>query len=108
MGGWVHESWRDTFSPSGLVQRRELGYASRQVSAIEINGTYYRAQRPATYAEWRDETPEDFVFSAKAPRRIVNSRKLAGTGTQIEDFIGGAEKRNSAAAVELLRRLGGS
>lgn len=89
IGGWVYESWRDSFYPPGLVQRRELEYASRQVSAIEINGTYYSVQRPATYAKWRDETPEDFLFSAKAPRRIMASRALADTGTQIEDFIGG-------------------
>lgn len=89
IGGWVYESWRDSFYPPGLVQRRELEYASRQVSAIEINGTYYSVQRPATYAKWRDETPDDFVFSAKAPRRIMTSHALADTGTQIEDFIGG-------------------
>ncbi len=89
IGGWVYESWRDSFYPPGLVQRRELEYASRQVSAIEINGTYYSVQRSATYARWRDETPADFVFSAKAPRRIMASHGRAGTGSQIEDFIGG-------------------
>ncbi|MGN5516544.1 DUF72 domain-containing protein [Xanthomonas hortorum pv. gardneri] len=75
--------------PQGLVQRRELEYASRHVTAIEINGTYYGAQKPATYAKWRDEVPPGFVFSAKAPRRITQSRKLAGTKAQVEDFIGG-------------------
>ncbi|MEA5124835.1 DUF72 domain-containing protein [Xanthomonas floridensis] len=90
IGGWVYAPWRGgMFYPEGLVQRRELEYASRQVSAIEINGTYYGAQKPATYAKWRDEVPPGFVFSAKAPRRITQSRTLAGTGTQVEDFIGG-------------------
>lgn len=89
IGGWVYESWRDNFYPPGLVQRRELEYASRQVTAIEINGTFYSVQRPATYAKWRDETPDGFVFSAKAPRRIMTARSLADTASQIEDFIGG-------------------
>ncbi len=89
IGGWVYENWRDSFYPPDLVQRRELEYASRQVSAIEINSTFYGVQRPAIYGKWRDETPEDFVFTVKAPRRITNSRALAETGTQIEDFIGG-------------------
>lgn len=89
IGGWTYAPWRDNFYPKGLVQRRELEYASRHVSAIEINGTWYGTQKPATYARWRDETPEGFVFSAKAPRRIMQSRVLARAGPQIEDFLGG-------------------
>jgi len=89
IGGWTYAPWRDNFYPKGLVQRRELEYASRRLSAIEINGTWYGTQKPATYAKWRDETPPGFVFSAKAPKRIMQSRTLAKTGPQIEDFIGG-------------------
>jgi uncharacterized protein YecE (DUF72 family) len=89
IGGWTYAPWRDNFYPKGLVQRRELEYASRHVSAIEINGTYYGTQKPATYAKWRDETPDGFMFSAKAPMRIMQSRSLATTGPQIEDFVGG-------------------
>jgi uncharacterized protein YecE (DUF72 family) len=90
IGGWTYAPWRGgMFYPAGLVQRRELEYASRQLNSIEINGTYYGTQKPATYAKWRDETPEGFVFSAKAPQRIMESRALEKTGPQIEDFIGG-------------------
>ena len=90
IGGWVFAPWRGgMFYPEDLVQRRELEYASRHVTAIEINGTYYGEQKPATYAKWRDETPPHFVFSAKAPKRITQSRKLAGTRPQIERFIEG-------------------
>lgn len=89
IGGWTYVPWRETFYPRGLVQRRELEYASRQLSAIEINGTYYGAQKPATYARWRDETPRGFVFTAKAPKRITQSRALDRTGAQVEDFVGG-------------------
>jgi uncharacterized protein YecE (DUF72 family) len=89
IGGWTFAPWRDNFYPKGLVQRRELEYASRKLTAIEVNGTYYGAQKPATYAKWASETPEGFVFSAKAPMRIMQSRTLARTGPQIEDFLGG-------------------
>lgn len=88
VGGWTFAPWRKDFYPVGLVQRRELEYASRQLTAIEINGTFYRAQKAATYARWRDETPEGFVFSAKAPMRIVQSRVLAETGAQVAAFLG--------------------
>ena len=89
IGGWTYAPWRDTFYPKGLVQRRELAFASRMLSAIEINGTWYRAQTPATYARWRDATPPGFLFSVKAPRRITQSRELAKTGAQVVDFVGG-------------------
>ncbi len=98
IGGWTYVPWRNNFYPAGLVQRRELEFASRHVTAIEINGTYYGTQKPATYAKWRDETPEGFLFSAKAPKRIMASRILAKTGPQIDDFIGGI--------AELGRKLG--
>ena len=89
IGGWTYAPWRDNFYPKGLVQRRELEYASRHVTSIEINGTYYGTQKPATYAKWRDEAPDGFVFSAKAPMRIMQSRSLAKTGPQVEDFVYG-------------------
>ena len=89
IGGWTFAPWRDNFYPKGLVQRRELEYASRKLTAIEINGTYYGTQKPATYAKWAAETPEGFLFSAKAPMRIMQSRSLEKTGPQIDDFLGG-------------------
>ncbi|MCC8362228.1 DUF72 domain-containing protein [Lysobacter sp. A6] len=89
VGGWTYAPWRETFYPDGLVQRRELEYASRRLSAIEINGTYYSAQKPDTYARWRDETPDGFVFTAKAPMRIVQAKVLANTLGQVEAFVGG-------------------
>lgn len=77
IGGWVYPDWRDNFYPAGLVQRKELEYASRQLHAIEINSTYYRAQPPATYAKWAAQTPAGFVFSLKAPKLIVQRASLA-------------------------------
>jgi uncharacterized protein YecE (DUF72 family) len=88
IGGWTYVPWRDNFYPKGLVQRRELEYASRHVNSIEVNGTWYGAQKPATYAKWRDETPDGFVFSAKAPMRITMARVLANTGAQVDAFVG--------------------
>ena len=88
IGGWVYAPWRNNFYPQGLAQKRELEHASRHVTAIEVNGTWYGAQKSATYARWRDETPDGFVFSAKAPQRITMSRTLAKTGGAIDDFLG--------------------
>jgi uncharacterized protein YecE (DUF72 family) len=90
MGGWVFAPWRGVFYPDDLVQKRELEYASRHVTAIEINGTYYRAPDAATYRKWAAETPESFVFSVKAPRHIVQTKQLATAGERIERFVEGA------------------
>src|SRR5687768_18279445 len=65
IGGWTFEPWRGTFYPKDLTQKRELEYAGQKLTAIEINGTYYGSQKPESFARWRAETPEGFVFSVK-------------------------------------------
>lgn len=87
IGGWTYAPWRDNFYPAKLPQSQELAYASRQLSAIEVNGTYYSTFKPATFAKWRDETPDDFVFSLKASRFSTNRRVLAEAGESITRFV---------------------
>ncbi|WP_267220688.1 DUF72 domain-containing protein [Dyella silvae] len=89
IGGWNFAPWRNNFYPAGLVQRRELEFASHHLRAIEINGTFYGAQKPATYAKWAAETPEGFVFSLKAPRYITEGKRLADTARGIDGFVFG-------------------
>jgi uncharacterized protein YecE (DUF72 family) len=88
-GGWTYVPWRKNFYPAGLAQRRELEYASRHLTAIEVNGTYYGAQKPASYAAWRAQTPDGFVFSLKAPRYATERKQLASAGKTIKDFVFG-------------------
>lgn len=88
IGGWTYEPWRGTFYPPGLPHARELSYAAGQVTAIEINGTYYRLQSRDSFSRWASETPEDFVFAVKASRHCTNRRILAEAGESISRFIG--------------------
>ncbi len=88
IGGWNFEPWRNNFYPEGLSQAKELNYASRQLTAIEINSTFYGSQKPATFAKWRDDTPDGFMFSLKASRFATNRRVLAEAGESVERFIG--------------------
>jgi uncharacterized protein YecE (DUF72 family) len=87
IGGWTFEPWRDNFFPKGLPHSRELEYTSRQLNAIEVNGTYYGTLKPASFKKWHDETPEDFVFSLKATRYATNRRVLAEAGDSITRFV---------------------
>ncbi len=87
VGGWTYEPWRKNFYPADLPHSRELEYASRQLGAIEINATYYRLQSPASFARWRDTTPDDFVFSLKASRYCTNRRVLGEAGEAIDKFF---------------------
>ena len=89
VGGWVFEPWRGAFFPEGLAQSKELAYASRHLTSIEINGTYYGSQKPASFRKWHDETPDDFVFAVKGPRFATNRKVLAEAGASIERFFGG-------------------
>jgi uncharacterized protein YecE (DUF72 family) len=99
VGGWTYEPWRDNFFPKGLSHSKELEYASRKLTAIEVNGTYYSTFKPTTFAKWRDETPDDFVFSLKANRFATNRKLLATAGESIERFV-------ASGIAELRHKLG--
>jgi uncharacterized protein YecE (DUF72 family) len=87
IGGWTYAPWRGSFYPADLTQKRELEYASRKLNSIEINGTFYGTQRATSFEKWHDETPDDFVFSLKAPRFATHRRVLAEAGDSIERFF---------------------
>lgn len=87
IGGWTYAPWRGTFYPEKLKQAEELQFASRALTAIEINGTFYRTQSAKSFAKWREETPDDFVFSVKGHRAVVNKKVLAEAGEPLAWFL---------------------
>jgi uncharacterized protein YecE (DUF72 family) len=99
IGGWVYPPWRGVFYPPGLPQKGELAYASRRVTAIEINGTFYGAQKPASFRRWHDDTPDDFIFSVKGPRFATHRSDLATASPSIERFF-------ASGVLELRDKLG--
>jgi uncharacterized protein YecE (DUF72 family) len=88
IGGWTFEPWRGVFYPDGLSQKKELEFASRALTSIEINGTYYSTFKPDSWRKWCDETPDGFVFSVKASRFCTNRRVLAEAKDSIAKFLG--------------------
>lgn len=99
IGGWTFEPWRGVFYPEGLVQKRELEYASGKLTSIEVNGTFYGSQKPETFAKWHDETPDGFMFALKGPRFATNRRVLAEAGESVARFL-------ASGVLELKDKLG--
>jgi uncharacterized protein YecE (DUF72 family) len=99
IGGWTFEPWRSSFYPKGLPHAKELAYASERLTSIEVNGTFYRTQTPATFRKWASEVPKGFVFSLKGPRFATNRRVLKEAGDSIKHFL-------NSGVTELGDRLG--
>jgi len=99
IGGWVFAPWRGVFYPEGLPQARELHYASRALTSIEINGTFYGAQKPASFRKWYAETPAEFVFSVKGTRYATHRRDLSESRASVERFF-------TTGVLELGEKLG--
>ncbi|HSD11233.1 MAG TPA: DUF72 domain-containing protein [Candidatus Binatia bacterium] len=87
VSGWRYAGWRGVFYPEGLAHRRELEYASRRMSSLEINGSFYSLQRPERYREWHRATPEGFVFAVKGGRFITHMKKLRDVETPLANFF---------------------
>jgi len=87
ISGWTYAPWRGVFFPKGWPHKRELEYASRQVASIEINGSFYSLQRPASYRAWYAATPEDFVFALKGSRFITHMKRLKDVEKPLANFF---------------------
>jgi uncharacterized protein YecE (DUF72 family) len=87
MAGWVYPAWRGGFYPTGLAQKKELSFAASQVTSIELNGSFYSLQKPSSWQNWRDSTPDEFVFSVKAPRFITHIRRLDDVHEPLANFF---------------------
>src|SRR3954447_4626656 len=99
IGGWTFAPWRGTFYPKGLTHAEELAYAAERLTSIEVNGTFYRSQSPATFRKWASEVPDGFVFSIKGSRFVTNRRVLKEAGESLERFL-------DSGVTELGDRLG--
>ncbi|TWI55471.1 uncharacterized protein YecE (DUF72 family) [Pseudomonas duriflava] len=99
ISGWRYAPWRGVFYPVGLTQNKELRFASRALSTIEINGSFYSLQRPQSYANWYAETGEDFIFSVKGPRYITHILRLKDIEKAMANFL-------ASGIFELKEKLG--
>ena len=87
ISGWRYKGWRGTFYPEKLAQRRELEFAAQHFNTIELNGSFYSLQRPQSFKQWHDETPDDFVFAVKGSRYLTHMLKLTNAETPLANFF---------------------
>lgn len=99
ISGWTYAPWRGVFYPEKLRQKDELAFAASKFKTIEINGTFYGTQSPASFRQWHDATPEDFVFSVKAPRYLTHILRLRDAETPLANFF-------ASGILRLERKLG--
>ena len=85
--GWRYPSWRGVFYPPGLAQRRELAHLAGRMGTVEINGSFYSLQRPASFRAWAAETPDDFVFAVKGSRYLTHLRRLRDVRVPLANFL---------------------
>ncbi len=108
ISGWTYAPWRGSFFPRGLAQKRELAFAAGCVRTIEINGTFYSMQRPASYATWRGQTPDGFVFAVKGPRFITHLKRLKDVVAPTANFFASGVLRLKEKLGPILWQLPGS
>jgi uncharacterized protein YecE (DUF72 family) len=87
IGGWTYPPWRGVFYPDKLPQSKELEYASRQLSAIEINSTFYGRQKPKSWEAWEKKVPDGFQFAIKGSRFCVTRSRLCEGTEGIGNFF---------------------
>jgi uncharacterized protein YecE (DUF72 family) len=87
LSGWRYEGWRGTFYPKKLPQKRELAHIGETFRTVEINGTFYSTQAPTSFARWRDDVPDDFLFAVKCPRFITHMKRLRNVETPLANFF---------------------
>jgi uncharacterized protein YecE (DUF72 family) len=87
ISGWRYKGWRGTFYPEKLAHRREIEVSAQNFTNIELNGSFYSLQRPQSFGQWHDETPDDFIFAVKGSRYLTHMLKLTKAETPLANFF---------------------
>jgi len=80
--GWFYKIWKDDFY-EGVAQKRWLSHYASRFNSVEVNATFYRLQKPATYEKWLGQTPDSFCFTVKGSRFVTHIKRLKDTKDSI-------------------------
>jgi len=85
--GWSYDHWKGPFYPARLAGGQMLAFYAEHFRTAEINSSFYRLPAQATLNRWRECTPADFLFTAKASRYITHMKKLGDPRRSVSAFL---------------------
>jgi uncharacterized protein YecE (DUF72 family) len=101
--GYNYPEWRGSFYPEKFPTSKMLAYYSERFVTVEVNYTFYRIPTPALLEGWANGTPEQFVFTLKAPQRITHHAKLQRVEDLTQTFCRTAATLGSKLGVLLFQ-----
>jgi uncharacterized protein YecE (DUF72 family) len=81
--GWSYDHWDGVLYPPGTPPRDRLAHYVRRFGTVELNASFYRWPRTATFASWRRRLPSGFQLSVKAPRGLTHAKRLYAPETWV-------------------------
>jgi uncharacterized protein YecE (DUF72 family) len=84
--GWSYDHWADVLYPAGLPVSKRLACYVEEFDTVELNASFYRWPRDATFEGWRQRLPEGFTMSVKAHRGLTHYRRLTSPEPWVERF----------------------
>jgi uncharacterized protein YecE (DUF72 family) len=85
--GWSYDHWDGVLYPPGTPPRDRLAHYVRRFDTVELNASFYRWPRTATFASWRRRLPPGFALSVKAPRGLTHAKKLYAPEVWVERIV---------------------
>ncbi len=85
--GFYYEHWRGILYPKALDKSHWFDYFCREFDTVEMNSTFYHLPKAKTLEHWDEKSPEDFLFSFKAPRSITHYKKLHDIHDELLRFL---------------------
>jgi uncharacterized protein YecE (DUF72 family) len=101
--GFSYAQWKGNFYPDKLPAKEMLAYYATQLSAVEINNTFYQAPKESILSSWAAQVPESFRFSLKASRRITHFKRLKEAGEESHYFLNAASTLGHRLGVVLFQ-----
>ena len=101
--GWSYAHWDGVLYPPGLAPRERLSFYARAFATVEVNSSFYRWPRRASFGRWRDASPADFVWTFKAPRTLTHSARLYAPERWLGEVAAGLERLGHKRGVLLVQ-----
>jgi uncharacterized protein YecE (DUF72 family) len=85
--GWQYKHWRRAFYPEKLPQRDWLPYYAERFRTVEVNNTFYNLPQRSVFEQWRERTPDDFIFALKMSRFLTHLKRLYDPAEPVKRFM---------------------